>query len=178
MIDKQLKGLSNASKKKKQEALFKTEKAITKLVNEKQKITIRSVAIEAGVSISYLYKYPELTYKIQKLREEQKYKLVKSDRTSDNAPKEAVKLKQEKAKLIQEIKELKAIIDRSKTGENALEDLKTENMQLVLENRQLKKELQHTKQNLQEAREFILGKGTDDQNNFKLEPEIKTIQEK
>lgn len=161
MLDKQLTGLNAASKKKKQEALLKTKKAITKLIDQKQKITIRSVAKEAGVSISYLYKYPELACKIQKLREEQKHSLVKSDRTSKNPSNKVIKLEQEKAMLIQEITELKAIIGRKQTEKNTLEDLKTENIQLVLENRQLKRELQHTKQNLQEAREFILGKETD-----------------
>ncbi len=176
MSNKKLKGLSIASKKKKQEALFKTEKAIAKLVNEKHKITIRSVAREAGVSISYLYKYPELTYKIQKLREEQKYSLVQSDRNPKNASSEVIKLEQEKAELIQEVKELKAIIGRDKTGKNTLEDLKTENRQLVSENRQLKKELQHTKKNLQEAREFILGKESDNQSHLKFDSEAQIIQ--
>ena len=176
MSNEKLKGLSIASKKKKQEALFKTEKAIAKLVNEKQKITIRSVAKEAGVSISYLYKYPELAYKIQKLREEQKYSLVKSDQNPQTVSSEVVKLEQEKAELIQEIKELKAIIGRDKAGKNTLKDLKTENRQLVSENRQLRKELKHTKKNLQEAREFILGKESDNQSHLEFDSGIQIIQ--
>ena len=165
MSDKKLLGLNTSSRKKKQAALLKTEKAIAKLVKEQQKITIRSVAREAGVSVSYLYKYPELAYKIQKLREQQKYSLVKSDRTSNNV----VKLQQEQTQLIQEITELKAIIDRGRTGANTLEDLKLENKQLILENQQLKKELQHIKQNLQEAREFILGKSAENQSYLELD---------
>lgn len=176
MSDKKLIGLSNSSQKRKQESLQKTEKAIAKLIEQKQKITIRSVAREARVSVSYIYKYPELAYKIQKLREEQKYSLVKSDRSNHNIAKKVEKLQQEKAELIQEITELRAIVDRKKTGENLLEDLKTENMQLAAENQQLKRELKYTKQNLQEAREFILREGSSEQDKLKLEAKAEIMQ--
>ncbi len=166
MLNNKLTGLSNASEKKKQESLHRTEKAIAKLIEQKQKITIRAVAREAGVSVSYIYKYPELSYKIQKLREQQKYSLTRSDRSNHNLAKKAEKLQQEKAELIQEITELRAIIDKKKTGENLLEDLKTENMQLAAENRQLKRDLKYTKQNLQEAREFILREGRSEQDQL------------
>ncbi len=177
MSDKKTKGLRNTSQKKKQESLQKTETAIAKLIEQKQKITIRSVAREAGVSVSYIYKYPELAYKIQKLREEQKYSLVKSDRSNQKIAEKVEKLQQEKAELIQEITELRAIVDRGKTGENLLEDLKTENMQLAAENRQLKRELKYTKQNLQEAREFILREGHSEQDQLELETKAKIIRE-
>ena len=177
MSDKKLIGLSNSSQKRKQESLQKTERAIAKLIEQKQKITIRSVAREAGVSVSYIYKYPKLAYKIQKLREEQKYSLVKSDRSEQKTTKKVEKLQQEKAELIQEIAELRAIVDRGKTGENLLEDLKTENMQLATENRQLKRELKYTKQNLQEAREFILREGRSEQDQLELEAKAKIIRE-
>lgn len=177
MLDNKLVGLNNASKKKREEALLKTEKAIAKLVKEQQKITIRSVAKEAGVSVSYIYKYPELAYKIQKLREEQKYSLVKSDRATKNIEKQVKKLQQEKAELIQEIAELRAIIDRTHTGDNSLEKLKTENIQLASQNQKLKQELEYTKQNLQQAREFILEQEDGYQSSAKLDSKIKIIQE-
>ena len=53
-MHKRLSGLSQASQIKKQQALEKTEKAIAKLASNKENITIRSVAREAGVSISYI----------------------------------------------------------------------------------------------------------------------------
>ena len=68
MLDKQIAGLHIASQRKKQETLLKVEKAIADLLDSKQKITVRFVAKEAGVSVSYIYKYPELAYSIQKLR--------------------------------------------------------------------------------------------------------------
>ena len=78
MLDKQTAGIAKASKRKKEESLLRTEKAIALLIEQNQKITVRSVAREAGVSVSYIYKYPELAYKIQRLREQQKYSLDKS----------------------------------------------------------------------------------------------------
>ena len=159
MSDKQIEGLSQASKKKKQEALLKTKKAIAKLTDNNQKITIRSVAREARVSTSYIYKYPELAYNIQRLREQQKYSLVKSDRVSRNAEHQVKILQREKAELLQEIEELKAGIDKVKAAKNSLNNLQSENIQLITENQQLQKELRYAQQNLHEAREFILSQG-------------------
>jgi hypothetical protein len=81
MNNKQLAGLNKFSIKKSKEALTRTEEAITTLTNKEQQITIRAVAREAKVSVSYIYKYPELAYKIQRLKEQQKYNLVASDRS-------------------------------------------------------------------------------------------------
>ncbi|MDJ0776020.1 MAG: DUF6262 family protein [Mastigocoleus sp. MO_167.B18] len=61
-----------ASEQKKQHTLLVTEKAIKKLQQDGRVITFKSVAREAGVSTSYLYKYSELKEKILRLREEQK----------------------------------------------------------------------------------------------------------
>jgi hypothetical protein len=47
-------------------------------------------------------------------------------------------------------------MERGKAGENSLETLKIENLQLATENIKLKKELKYTQQSLQEARAFIL----------------------
>ncbi|MEM8674995.1 MAG: DUF6262 family protein [Cyanobacteria bacterium P01_G01_bin.67] len=175
MIEKKLVGLSKASHQKKQEALLKTEQAIAKLSNQKQKITIRSVAKEAGVSVSYIYKYPELAYKIQQLREQQKYSQVKRDRSTSNTEQQLQKLQQEKAKLAQEICELRAIIDTKTIGENSLVNLKNENIRLITENRQLKKELKYTQRNLQQAREFILRGDWEKQNETEIKVGTKEI---
>lgn len=148
MSNKQLSGLNQASLKKRNDALVRTEKAITQLINKQQQITIRSVAREANVSVSYIYKYPELAYKIQRLREQQKYSLVASNQSVKKIEIQEVKNRE----LKQEIAELKIIIEQG----NKLEDLQAENLHLVKENLRLKKELKYTLQNLQEARAFIL----------------------
>ena len=100
MSDKQIVGLSKTSQKKKQEALVKTEEAIARLIQSNSKITIRSVAREARVSVSYIYKYPELAYKIQRLREQQKYSLLKCDRDRQITLEQAEILRQENQKLV------------------------------------------------------------------------------
>ena len=174
MSEKQITALTQASKKKKQEALAKTQEAINNLLEKKQKITIRSVAREAGVSVSYIYKYPELSYRIQTLREQQKYSLVKSDRSLDSRDNHLKVLEQEKAELIKEIEQLKANITNPRAGANDLNTLQAENIRLQAENQQLKRELNYTKQNLQAAREFILSQGynTKDESNIKTREKV------
>lgn len=156
MANKKLVGLNQASQQKKQSALLKTEQAIAKLSQQEQKITIRAVAREAGVSVSYIYKYPELAYRIQQLREQQKYSLIKSDHQADSPQQQIKKLQQEKAKLVQEINKLRNEVDNQATREQPLTQLQAANIKLRTENQQLKQELQYTKRKLQEAREFIL----------------------
>jgi Family of unknown function (DUF6262) len=156
MGEKQLSGLNKASQEKRQEALIRTEKAIAILLERQQKITIRSVAREARVSVSYIYKYPELAYKIQCLREQQKYDLVVNNQIIEKVDQQAELWKKEIVALKQENAELKAIIEREKTRENNPEELKSANLYLATENFRLKQELEYTLQSLQEAREFIL----------------------
>ena len=159
MSDKQLTGLSTASEKKKQEALLKTEIAIASLAKNERKITIRAVAKEAGVSVSYIYKYPELAYKIQRLREQQKYSLVVQNKSSTIDIKEIETLKQNNVYLTQKVTKLEAIIERFKSGKNTVKSLREENIQLATENIQLKKELEYALESLQSARQFILEQG-------------------
>lgn len=156
MGEKQLSGLNKASQEKRQEALIRTKKAIAILLERQQKITIRSVAREAQVSVSYIYKYPELAYKIQCLREQQKYDLVVNNQIIEKVDQQAELWKKEIVALKQENAELKAIIEREKTRENNPEELKSANLYLATENFRLKQELEYTLQSLQEAREFIL----------------------
>lgn len=156
MIKKQLSALNKASHKKRQEALIRTEEAIAILVKKQQKITIRSVAREARVSVSYIYKYPELAYKIQCLREQQKYDLVANNQITEKVDQQAELWKIEKAALKQENAELRAIIEQEIARQNNPEELKSANLYLATENLRLKQELEHALQSLQEAREFIL----------------------
>lgn len=156
MSDKQLTGLFKTSQKKRQETLLKTEKAIAKLVDNQQKITVRSVAREAGVSVSYIYKYPELAYKIQTLREQQKYTPKKGDKNNLTRDNRLHTLEQQNSELKQELEDLKLHLNQLEQSDKTPSDLQQENCQLAIENAQLKKELQHTRKNLQEARDFIL----------------------
>lgn len=156
MGKKQFSGLNEASRQKRQKALNRTEEAIATLVKKQQKITIRSVAREAQVSVSYIYKYPELVYKIQRLKEQQQYDLVANNQTVEKVDQQAELWKIEKAALKRENAELRAIIEREKARTNNPEDLKSTNLRLATENLRLKQELNYALQSLKEAREFIL----------------------
>lgn len=177
MSGKQIEALMKASQKKKREAFKKTENAINNLLKNKQKITIRSVAREAEVSISYIYKHPELSYKIQRLREQQKYSLVKSDRVAEKKDDRIKILEQEKAELIKEIKQLRGNINRVETGGESQKSLQAENIRLQSKNQQLKQELKYTEQKLQEARAFILSQGYDNQEQAGVNKEENIIQQ-
>lgn len=63
--------LNLASEQKRQDAWSKTEMAINNLIKRGERITFRSVADEAKVSVSYLYKYDEIKDRIQELRKKQ-----------------------------------------------------------------------------------------------------------
>ena len=136
MIDKQVAGLHIASEKKKQEALLKTEKAIANFVNSKQKITVRSVAKEAGVSVSYIYKHPQLAYSIQRLREQQKYSLEKREKPTEDVGERIKLLQQERDKLAEELNRLKASIEQANTGKKTAKYLQAQNIKLTIENQQ------------------------------------------
>lgn len=63
--------LVKAAQAKKEDATERLEKAIEKVVDSGETITFRVVAQTAGLSVSYLYKYPEIKNKIAHLRSQQ-----------------------------------------------------------------------------------------------------------
>jgi DNA repair exonuclease SbcCD ATPase subunit len=69
--EKRVDVLKAVAEHKKQDALDSTEKAINKLIREGKRVSFGNVAREAGVSVSYLYKYPEIKERIQQLRTQQ-----------------------------------------------------------------------------------------------------------
>ncbi|AFZ56706.1 MULTISPECIES: DUF6262 family protein [Anabaena] len=69
--NKRLAALSNAALEKKRLAAEATDKAIRSLTISNQPITVANVARLAGVSTSYIYKYPELRERINSLRTQQ-----------------------------------------------------------------------------------------------------------
>lgn len=177
MADNRLEGLNRASQKKKQSAEFRTKEALKKLIDSGEKITIRSVARKAGVSVSYIYKYPELTYKIQRAKERQKYSSSSSDRHVSNALPKSEQLQQENAKLIGEIEALKTHIIQNKNSNSDLEKLQQENIQLTAENLRLQQELNYTRQKLHEARGFILKHRGIDRAALEVKPGTKIIRQ-
>ena len=177
MADNRLEALNRASQKKKQSAEFRTKEALNELTNSGEKITIRSVARKAGVSVSYIYKYPELTYKIQRAKEEQKYSSSPGDRQASDTTPRIEQLQQENVRLIKKIEGLKTRTKENKTGSSDWKKLQQENIQLTAENQQLQRELDYTRQKLQEAREFILKHRGIDQRALEVKAETKVIRQ-
>ena len=167
MSNKKIEALKIAAEKKKQDALLQTEKAIKILVEKKSKITVRSVAREAGVSPSYIYKYPELAYRIQTLRERQKYDRANNKKTFSTSNRKTTTqlhnrikiIEEEKAKLNKEIKMLAANVSQMSKSGNSVERLKAQNIELMNENQQLKQQLLKYERKICELRDFILKQG-------------------
>jgi hypothetical protein len=63
-------GLRETAKQRSQEALNRTDEAIKRLVKEGKKITFKSVAKAADVSVAYLYKYDAIKQRIDQLRKQ------------------------------------------------------------------------------------------------------------
>ena len=168
MIDKRLAETSKSSKKKQQSAEFRTKEAIANLINSREKITVRSVARKAGVSVSYIYKYPELVREIERATEQQQSEPLASDRSALNNEEKIEQLQQENKKLLGEIKVLKDSIKKIEANDNNLK-LQQENLWLTTENQQLQEKLNHTQQKLDEARESILKRDYTDRNIFEVD---------
>ena len=155
MTDRRLEGSNKYSKKKQQSAEFRTKEALTNLIDKGEEITVRSVARKAGVPVSYIYKYPELTYEIKRAREQQQAKFLTSDISASNTER-IVQLQQENQKLAKKIQVLKDSVKGIETNETSLKKLQQENTRLTIENQQLKQKLSYTQQKLHEAEEYIL----------------------
>ena len=69
--ERKIEALREATDRKRQEALDKTNAAITQLLKEGKRINFPSVAKEAGVSVTYLYKIDEIKERILHLRKQQ-----------------------------------------------------------------------------------------------------------
>jgi Family of unknown function (DUF6262) len=75
-----LKAAASAKQKRASEAL---DAAIGKLVKKKEAISFASVAKEAGISVSYLYKYPEVKARVTELRNQQSLVPQSTTKASD-----------------------------------------------------------------------------------------------
>lgn len=75
--ERKIEALKEATDRKRQEALDKTNAAIAKLLKEDKRINFPTVAKEAGVSVTYLYKYDDLKERINHLRKQQEETIKK-----------------------------------------------------------------------------------------------------
>ena len=63
--------LKQAQASRKQDSLNRVNQAIKYLEKRNEKINFHTVAIQANVSVAYLYKYPEIKQKIAQIRNTQ-----------------------------------------------------------------------------------------------------------
>ncbi len=72
--------LNAVQQQRKQDCIDRTEKAISKLLQNSERVSFGAIARIANVSVSYLYKYPELKERIQDIRNQQAKKSRKLTR--------------------------------------------------------------------------------------------------
>ena len=175
MSQKRMEGLKASAAKKKKDALQKTEQAINFLIKNQQKITISSVAKLANVSTSYIYKYPELAYKIQTLRERQKYEnksllsLSKQIKVVEEYRDRVNDLETEKADLNLEIQTLNSSIKNIIESNDSVEQLQASNVRLTVENQKLKQQLSRLEEEVYQLRSAILNREYIDDRDFQSE---------
>lgn len=107
-------GIKAAAQKKREEALKRTEKAISTLIKEQTPINFNTVSRTANVSTSWLYSEAELCERIKFLRNQGKTKKTSSRIRASDASKDAMirTLKDKNRKLRDELQSLKSELER------------------------------------------------------------------
>lgn len=152
--DAKIAALKSAAEQKKKQASDNLEKAIHKLTQEHQPITFANIAREAGLSVSYLYKYPEIKERIDILRRQQlkAIKPTQPQKASDDSKAVIIyQLRERSKKLEVEIEGLRRVNEgiagrlyHLQSTDDLAERLKSENAQLKSENTELKRQLEET----------------------------------
>jgi hypothetical protein len=155
---KRIAALNETQEKRRQEYLQRTEKAIIKLSQMNQKLSFANIAREAKVSISYLYKYPEIKKRIQYLRRQQEenakpvkpqLRSEKSSQTIINQLRGRIKrLESEKKELSKQNEALTGRLYATGNTQDIIARLNAENSQFKAEIKQLRTELASTKNEL------------------------------
>lgn len=170
--EKRIAALNETQEQRKQECLEKTEKAIVKLSQINQKLSFANIAREAKVSISYLYKYPEIKDRIQHLRNQQErgskpvQPQLRSDKSSQviiGQLRDRIKsLEGEKKELTRQNEALTGRLYVMGNTQDLLDRLKAENRRLSEQNQQLRAELESTQRDLHDCQQSLVT------SNFKI----------
>ncbi len=153
--ESQIATLNAVAEARKRSCLDRTEKAISQLVKKNEQISFSSVAREAGVSVSYLYKYSEIKERIQALRKQQKVsskKLTRPQTASENSKQVIITqlrerintLRWEKNELTKQNEALTGNLYALGNLQDLLDRIKAENCRLNDENKRLRAELEST----------------------------------
>jgi hypothetical protein len=96
--------LDAVQQQRKQDCLDRTEKAISKLLQNNERVSFGAIARIANVSVSYLYKYPEIKDRIQDIRNQQlknTRKLTRPQTASENSKQVVIKQLRERIRTIE-----------------------------------------------------------------------------
>ncbi|MGH2416399.1 MAG: DUF6262 family protein, partial [Microcystaceae cyanobacterium] len=158
--------LNAAQEQRKQNCLDKTEKALAKLLQTNQKLSFAQLARVAGVSLSYLYKYPEIKERVQHLRKQQEQSLkptapqLRSEKSSQviiGQLKDRIKsLEWEKKELKKQNEALTGRLYFMGNTQDLIERLKVDNSQLKTENEQLREKLESTRKELNDCQQYLV----------------------
>ena len=164
--EKRIAVLNAAQEQRKQDCLDRTEKAIAKLSQTNQKLSFANLAREAGVSISYLYKYPEIKVRVQDLRkqQEQAAKPSKPQPRSDKSSQAIIgqlrdrikTLEWEKKELQKQNEALTGRLYAMGSTQDLIERLNAENSRLKTENEQRRAELESTGKELNDCQQRLV----------------------
>jgi hypothetical protein len=133
--------LKAAAVAKQQRAAENLDKAINKLVKNNEPMSFANVAREADVSISYLYKYPEVKSRVLELRNQQQQAgKPRQPQTTSDASKIVIinELREKVKKLEAEITKLRKVNEGMAGRLYQLQDLQVIVERLTVENEELK----------------------------------------
>ncbi|MDJ0578375.1 MAG: DUF6262 family protein [Xenococcaceae cyanobacterium MO_234.B1] len=162
--NKRITALKNAAEDKRKFCSEATDKAIIKLINANKPLTIANVAREAGVSTSYIYKYPDLKERIQSLKNKQNFNHRPDKKASDNSKNTIIyNLKEEIKRLRKDLAESKqanqVLIGKLydyQNNQTIIERLKAENNKQAKQIQELQAKLSETCQELETSKNIIV----------------------
>ncbi len=161
---KRITALKNAAEEKRRFCSEVTEKAIRKLIDTNKPLTIANVAREAGVSTSYIYKYPELKERIQSLKSQQSFKPPLEKKASDSSKNTIIyNLKEEIKRLRKDLAESKQAhqvligkLYNYQNERNIINRLKADNKRQAEQIQELQAKLSETCQELENCQNIIV----------------------
>ena len=174
--------LDAVQQQRKQDCLDRTEKAISKLLQNSERVSFGAVARIANVSVSYLYKYPELKERIQDIRNQQlknTRKLTRPQTASEKSKQVVIKQLRERINTLEwEKKELKKQNEKM-TGElyrigtklDIFDRVNSQSIKQAEEIKLLKLELEQTRNELDICKSKLI------ENNPKVASITKKIKE-
>ncbi len=171
--------LNAVQQQRKQDCIDRTEKAVDKLLQNNERVSFGAIARIANVSVSYLYKYPEIKERIQDIRDQQvknARKLTRPQTASEKSKQVIIKQLRERINTLEwEKKELKKQNEKM-TGElyrlgtklDLFDRVNNQTIKQVEEIKLLKLELETTKDELDICQSKLI------ENN----PQVTSIQQK